>query len=71
MPDLNVFINDVAEDKKEVAEELIIDSDVPVFGGTFQCQECDKEVNSAMFKAKEEKLTWTCPTGHVSSVPFK
>ena len=71
MPDLSDFINNVSSEKENVLEELIIDSDVPVFGGTFQCQECEKEVNSAMFRSKEEKLSWTCPAGHVSSVPFK
>jgi len=71
MPDLNDFLSEASKSKSVKEEELIIDSDLPVFGGTFQCQECSKEVNSAMFKSKEEKLTWTCPDGHVSSVPFK
>jgi len=68
MTDLNDFINQVAPDKKE---DFVIDEDLPVVGGSFMCQECNAEMNTAFFKHKEEKLTWTCPTGHVSSVPFK
>jgi hypothetical protein len=69
MPDLNDFLANSEEPKKN--QEMIIDSDVPLVGGSFMCQECDVEVSSAFFKHKEEKLTWTCPLGHVSSVPFK
>lgn len=68
MPDLNDFINQVAPDSKT---ELVFEEDLPVAGGTFECQECGQEVYSAFFKHKEERLTWTCSRGHISSVPFK
>jgi len=68
MTDLNDFINQVTPEK---TEDMTINDDLPVVGGSFMCQECDVEVSSAFFKHKEEKLTWTCPLGHVSSVPFK
>jgi hypothetical protein len=67
MPDLNDFLNN----QKEEVVENYIDSDIPTMGGSFMCQECGTEVNNAFFRHKEERLTWTCPIGHVSSVPFK
>jgi|GEM_PF-4738937 hypothetical protein len=69
MPDLNDFLTNKEPESKNT--EMYIDEDIPVVGGSFMCQECNAELNTAFFKHKEEKLVWTCPLGHVSSVPFK
>jgi hypothetical protein len=66
MSDLNNLLSQVKG--KPVKETQAV---VPIYGGSFVCQECDEETNSASHYVKEEKLRWTCSSGHVSSVSFK
>jgi hypothetical protein len=66
MSDLNNILGQVKVRPMNKVQEV-----VPVYGGSFICQECNEEVNNASHYVKEEKLKWTCSTGHLSSVSFK
>ena len=66
MSDLNSLLGQIKV--KPIKESQSV---VPVYGGSFVCQECDEEMNSASHYVKEEKLKWTCSQGHLSSVSFK
>jgi len=47
MPDLNDFLTNKEPESKNT--EMYIDEDVPVVGGSFMCQECNAELNTAFF----------------------
>jgi len=66
MSNLNNLLNQVKGKNIKNEQEV-----VPVYGGSFLCQECEEEVNNASHYVKEEKLKWTCTKGHLSSVKFK
>jgi hypothetical protein len=66
MSDLNSVLGQVKGKPVKKSQEVI-----PVYGGSFICQECEEEVSNASHYVKEEKLKWTCSVGHISSVNFK
>jgi len=66
MSDLNNILDQIKGKPVKKVQEV-----VPVYNGSFICQECDEEVNNASHYVKEEKLKWTCSLGHLSSVSFK
>lgn len=42
--------------------------DAEEVGGAFDCQECFKTVNEALYFDEKSLLVWVCPDGHKSHI---
>ena len=60
MPNLENFLN---KDREEVNPE-----DWEEMTGSYGCQQCDANVESAFFNPETLKIVWFCPQRHESKI---